>query len=159
MRDIRKALTTLGACALLSACAASPGGNLAPTPEKGSHIGILDDNMNYVGDCFAGFFWPDREFKSDGSRNWVFVDPYNGTAELQFDGRHLILKRTSHKGSEDNGQVRNRYINTDPQLLVELDYKVTDADPDGARFYDGQLRVKSAYGLEVLNLKGAGGCL
>lgn len=129
----------------------------APQP---SHIEIITEpaDHEYIGDCFAGFFRSDQEMGAGGATNWVFIDPYDDTGEIQIDKHHLILRRISHQGSEAKGHVHNRYRNDDSSVQVDLDYRVTNIDQDGLHFYQATLAVKYSGGEEHLELKGRGGC-
>lgn len=152
---------------LLTACAGkppvtvtppAPAPSPAPAPVQPSRLGILDDSTGYVGGCFAGFFRPQTKFKPDGSTAWVMIDPYDSTGEIQFDGRHLILKRVSSSGNEEQGGVHDRYTSKEADLKAELDYTMTGTDEEGTHVLEGTLTISTADWHEALSLEGQSSC-
>ena len=138
---------------LLSACVSGP-----KTPPPHSHVSVLVPGEGYVGGCFAGFFRPDNEYNADKTRAWIFVDPYDGTADIRFDGQYLKLTSVASNGSENQGHVRKKFIASRPKLQVQLDYKVTSTNDEGWNSLTGTLKVTSDGKSEVIAVKGMGGC-
>ena len=151
---------------LLTACAGTPPATVVPpaapppalAPAQPSRIGILDDSTGYVGDCFAGFFRPQTQYKADGSMAWVMIDPFDGTGELQVDDHHLVLQRLSSSGDAEKGPVHDRYTSADTGLTADLTYTLKSTDEDGLHLLEGTLTVTAADWHETLNLSGQSSC-
>ncbi|MDC7677357.1 hypothetical protein [Asticcacaulis machinosus] len=138
---------------LLSACVSGP-----QTSTNISRVSVLVPGEGYVGGCFAGFFRPDNEFKADKTRAWIFVDPYDGTADIRFNRQYVKLSVASSSGSEDEKRVRKTFISSSPELKADLDYTVTNVDEEGWLTLVGMLKVESEGHSEVIAVKGMGGC-